>query len=71
MGNKHAVVSIADPGETGKAYSVLKEIHLDATFDALYVVGDQVGRGRSMWVVVTAANTATQKNTTVTNALNA
>jgi len=68
---KHAVASVADPTETGKAYIILKEIHEDATFDSLYICGDQIGRGRVMWVKVTAANTASQKNTTVNNALNA
>lgn len=71
MGNKHAVSAIGDPSNSGKAYNVLKEIHLDGTNDALYVCGDQVGRGRCMWVTVVAANTDTQKDTAVRAALNA
>lgn len=69
--HKHAVSAVSDTFNTGKAYSVLKEVHVDGTKDALLVCGDQIGRGRCMWVEVTAANTAAQKDAVVVAALNA
>lgn len=69
--SKHSVATIADAGETGKVYVVLKEIHLDATNDALLVCGGTECPGKLRWVTVVAANTDTQKNTAVLAALRA
>lgn len=66
---KHPVSSVQDPAETGMAYHVVREFHIDGTFDALFCVGLLTAPGRSRWVTVTAANTAAQKNTTVLAAL--
>lgn len=66
---KHVVSSIQDPAETGMAYHITREFHLDGTFDILFCVGLLTAPGRSRWVTVTAANTPTQKNTAVLAAL--
>lgn len=65
MGNKHAVVSITDTTETGKAYSILREVYVDGTHVAAFVSGDQIGRGRSGWVVLNTGDTNTQKDTAI------
>jgi hypothetical protein len=54
---------------THRAAKIVRSTHLDATYDAHYVVGQTGYAGRCLWVQTTAANNAATQAAAITTAL--